>query len=164
LFESAALTAKTGSDLQTSLTVAMFYRLGDVAVELARRVLDDQPETYAGDHQRGSTKILAGHALRSHGGSPQDIALAVQMLGCDEQVRLGGYRKEDNRRYIEIREMGMMALLKMLGRRPEDIGGTSKVTGYCPVKRFVKFDAIRDTERWDEIVEKLEGWAAERGD
>ena len=60
-----------------------------------------------------------------------------------------------------VREMGLMAVLRMLGRRPQDIGGVDRVTGYCPIRRFTKFDAIRDSQRWPEINAKLTKWIEE---
>jgi hypothetical protein len=157
LLESAALTAHTGSDLQQTLSVAMVYRLREVCRVLAGRILDDDPETYPNDSERDRTVHLAAHALLSFGKAPDDLTLAAKVLSNAGQIR-GGYRKEENRPYMEVREMGLMAVLRMLGRRPQDIGGVDRVTGYCPIKRFTKFDAIRDSERWPDINAKVGQW------
>jgi hypothetical protein len=62
---------------------------------------------------------------------------------------------------MEVREMALMAALRLLGQRPQDIGGVDRVTGYCPIRRFTKFDAIRDSDRWTEINSKLSQWIEE---
>jgi len=91
---------------------------------------------------------------------PDDLPLLTKVLQNPGQIR-GGYRKEENRPYMEVREMALMAVLRLLGRRPQDIGGVDRVTGYCPIRRFTKFDAIRDSERWTEITTKVLEWVAQ---
>jgi hypothetical protein len=163
LLESSALTAKSGADLQQSLSISMLYRLREVCRTLAARILDDEPEAYPNASQQDRAIHLAAHALLSFGKAPDDLPLLTKVLDNPGQIR-GGYRKEENRPYMEVREMGLMAVLRLLGRRPQDIGGVDRVTCYCPIRRFTKFDAIRDPDRWSEIVPKLEGWIAETRD
>jgi hypothetical protein len=160
LLESAALTAKSGADLQQSLSVSMLYRLREVCRTLAARILDEEPERYSGASQQDRAIHLAAHALLSFGKAPDDLPLLAKVLDNPGQIR-GGYRKEENRPYMEVREMALMAVLRLLGRRPQDIGGVDRVTGYCPIRRFTQFDAIRDSDRWTEINSKLNQWIEE---
>ena len=48
----------------------------------------------------------------------------------------------------------------MIGRNPE-VMRNGRITGYCPVKRFVGVDIIKDPERWIEIEIEVDKWIEE---
>ena len=76
---------------------------------------------------------------------------------------LGGYKKGQQRKYIEVREFAVMAAKRLSGQNP-DIMKNGRATGYCPVKRFIGLDIIKDSSRWDQIKSAVEQWAGESPD
>ncbi len=162
LFDRVIVSAESGEDLQYGLQTAMYFRRKQPALVLAERVLTENP-VFPNDNLAMQVQLLAGHALFVHGrGSESALGLARKLLDRPEQVRLNGYRKEQGRKYVELREFGLMAMLRILGKNHGNVGGSTKVTGYCPIKRFTNFEAIGDAKRWPGIVEKVDGWIAER--
>jgi hypothetical protein len=119
-------------------------------------------QAYDLDQQRQQANLLSAHVLYTFGQAPDDLPLALKLLANEERIGTVSARPEDNRNYVEIRELALMALLKMLGRGPQDIGGADRVTGYCGIKQSIPCDAIRDANRWSEIRKQCAGWVAEK--
>jgi hypothetical protein len=144
----------------SALRIALYYRLKEQGLELARRILEEDPD-FETPRQKTEAELLAGHVLlvdgREFDSAPH---LARVLLDRADQTILAARPSKQSRKYIEIREMGLMAMLRILGRKPRDVGGISRVTGYCPIKRYVGLETIEDSERWAGIIEKIDGWIA----
>ena len=81
----------------------------------------------------------------------------IPLLENKFELRLAGYASKQERKFIEVREFALMAIYRMASLEhpsPSD----AKISGYCPIKRFVKLDVVKDPARWlelNEIIAKL---------
>jgi len=154
--KAACLTARQAEEYTNAFQIALRYRLGDVARALADRVCDPEFE-FASEVERGQLLQLAIHSYFSYGNADKDLAKVARLLEDDRQVRLGAYKKGQQRKYIEVREFALMAAKRLTGRKPE-LMQNGRVTGYCPIKRFVGLDIIKDSDRWSEIKSTVNDW------
>ncbi|MEM7396043.1 MAG: hypothetical protein AAF492_27225, partial [Verrucomicrobiota bacterium] len=89
-----------------------------------------------------------------------DLQALVPLLQDAQQVRLAGFKKGQDRKYIEVREFALMAAKRMIRKNP-GVMKNGRVTGYCPIKRFVGLDIISQPERWEEIENVVDQWLVE---
>ncbi|MEM7012223.1 MAG: hypothetical protein AAF585_12130, partial [Verrucomicrobiota bacterium] len=159
-FVEAACLAKDDVDsLRSAFNVALRYRNGDIARELARRVMEPGRK-FPDERRRGELLQFAAHSFMSFGKPAEDLELAAQLLDIDLKVRLNGYASKQTRKHIEVREFGVMAIHRMICRDPKALTD-GRITGYCPAKRFVKLDIISNPERWEEVRDSIDEMIAE---
>lgn len=157
--EAACLASSDATAVRNAFQVSMRYRMADLSRQLARRVLE--PDFDFGDDRNKDTLLqYAAHSFMSFGKPAEDLEIASKLLDIDRKVRLGGRPSKQERKHIEIREFGLMAIHRMIGRDPEALTD-GRITGYCPVNRFVKLDIIKDPERWAEVRAEVDSWIAE---
>ncbi len=165
LFVRNLLTSDRERSGSWALFIAMIYRLKDVSNELALRIADQPVGVYSNEYIKSSSRLYAAHALLLFGKTDEHVAAARRLLEMDDQVRLSGVNLAAlGRTYIEVREMALKALLRMTKRQPSDIGGCDQVPGRCPFKGSLKIEVIKDSDRWPDILRRVDGWLAQSSD
>jgi hypothetical protein len=165
LFVRNLLTSDRERSGSWALFIAMIYRLEDVSNKLALRIAEQPADVYANEYAKSSGRLYAAHALLLFGNTDEHVAAARRLLEMDDQLRLSGVNLAVlDRTYIEAREMALKALLRMTKRQPSDIGGFDQVPARCPFKGSLKIDVIKDTDRWPEILRRVDNWLAQPSD
>jgi hypothetical protein len=157
--QSACLSADEPAEYPNAFSIALRYQLADPSLRLARRVCD--PEfVFPNTAVRGNLLQLAIHSFISFGKAEEDLPRVVSLLKDEQRIGLGGVKRGQLRRYIEVRELALMAAKRMVGRNPEEMEG-ERITGYCPMRRVVDLDIIDDPERWEKIEQTAADWLVE---
>lgn len=158
LTERALLASTRGSESQYAFQYAMTFKFPGLCLEMAHRTL----AAAKGDKPLPSgSMFMAAHALRLHGSNERDLKAAVALLANVEQQRISARKANQPRRYIEVREMALAAVVKMMKVKPQDVSklGTKQSDGYCPVKKWIKFDFIQDADGWKAVDKQLRSWS-----
>lgn len=142
-------TARTDIELRRGMKLATLYREWDTARVLARRAA-------AFDDITHDTHFLAAHTLIARGRGEQDQLAAFRLLFVTSAETPASWSGKTipERRYLEIREIALQALMKMNGIDPGKRDGFVKITPTCPVARKVEMFYVKDARRWPTIIEQ----------
>ena len=142
--------------LKYACNISLRYGFEELGQELAVKILSDYKKFEEIDPQ-GKLLEFSIHCLLIFGEPAKHLKYLTPLLENKFELRLAGYASRQERKFIEVREFALMAIYRMASLEhpsPSD----AKISGYCPIKRFVKLDIVKDPSRWlelNEIIAKL---------
>ena len=137
--------------LKYACNISLRYGFKELGQELAVKILSEYKKFEEIDPQ-GKLLEFSIHCLLIFGEPAKHLKYLIPLLENKFELRLAGYASKQERKFIEVREFALMAIYRMASLEhpyPSD----AKISGYCPIKRFVKLDVVKDPARWLELNE-----------
>ncbi len=154
---TALIAADDPETLVSNLETAIRLQLPKVSRKLAMRLANDESLVFTSSSRRAHALLMTAHALLLFGDGDESLATARKLLEAKDQVRFVDLGQVA-RKHLEVREMALIALLRMLDRQPADIGGVDKTIGECPFSGYLDVVIIEDASRWPEIERIVDTW------
>lgn len=153
-FATICINTQSYDSMMNALRLCLTYGLRDTGRKLARKACS-MADDFEPVRQRPQLLQMAIHNFLTFGVPAEDHPILIDLLEDSTQIRLAGYQKGQNRKYIEVRELALMTLLR-IAKNSHSIPKGSQIRGYCPIKRFIPLEIVSDPDKWKELNHMVE--------